>query len=110
MPHCAKDCGTASATERKGFCPRRSEQNQLYLDREHSYYYQAHVQIFVADCDFCDFVAWSDADQQLFFEHSELNLAFFNNAIRKVELFYKQAVLLEQLGKWFSAPVPVKRV
>ena len=108
-PHCAKETGTMEAAQtRKTFCLKKADADTLTLDRNHQYYFQIQTQLFVTDSEFCDFVVWSEADKELFVECIRFDGEFFLKQLEKVTVFFKRALLLELMAKWFSAPVPIK--
>lgn len=67
------------------------------LKRDHSYYYQCQLQVFVTRRRFCDFVVWSP--EELHIERIMLDETLIEQAVPRAN---KLCVLPELLGKWFS--------
>ncbi|KAG1925574.1 hypothetical protein F2P79_025443 [Pimephales promelas] len=80
-PHCAKDTGVLSATEKKHFCIENTDGTHA-LNRDHQYHYQVQAQFFVTRWKFCDFMFDS---AQLFFRPCKGRS--FNPAQYKANLF-----------------------
>ena len=61
-PYCAKDADSLNevADKRKNFCLDRTEKG-LQLSRNHPYYMQCQLQMYVTGCSYCDFVVWHSA-------------------------------------------------
>ena len=89
-PLCAKSGTDLTADEMKGFCLKRNEQNILTLDKEHTYFYQVQMQLFVTNSSFCDFIVWLENDQEFFIEHIEPDIEFFQQNLDKVRDFFSR--------------------
>ena len=75
---------------------------EVVLKRDHEYYYQVQLQLFITEKEYCDFVVWANSDW--FCERIYLDNHFIFDCISKALMFYEEAVLIEVLGKWFSRP------
>lgn len=82
--------------------------NEVMLDRKHEYYYQIQLQLLMSKRNFCDFVVWSAGDW--FCERITFDNSFIQNTIPKALDFFRDAVLIEVLGKWFTRPCQVPNV
>jgi len=100
-PHCAKDTGVLSATEKKHFCIENTDGTHA-LNRDHQYHYQVQAQLFVTRQKFCDFMVWSTSD--FFIQRIFPDADFFTEAVQNVESFYRSAILSELLAKKYTCP------
>ena len=57
----AKECSVAEAAINMDFCSSVVN-GHLHLKPYHSYYYQVQAQMYITDCDCCDFVIWTTKD------------------------------------------------
>ena len=60
------------------------------------------MQLKLCKVSYSDFVVWSN--QQALRQHIFFDAEFMESALTKVELFVKQSILPELIGKWFSDP------
>lgn len=100
-PHCAKDTGVLSATEKKHFCIVNTDGTHT-LNRDHQYHYQVQAQLFVTKRKFCDFMVWSTSN--FFVQRIFPDADFFTEAVQNVEAFYRSAILSELLAKTYTCP------
>ena len=66
------------------------------------YYFQVQTQIFVCQKEYCDFVVWTEQDMHI--ERFEPNEDLWEKIRDKSEKFFKQVILPELVGKWYSKP------
>lgn len=57
-PFCKRDSSVEEAAEDKRFC-LSSVDGKLSLKKDHIYYYQTQLQMFVTGTDYCHFVVWT---------------------------------------------------
>lgn len=70
------------------------------LDRNHSYYYQVQMQIFVANLQYCDFVIWSP---KIFFRERILpDFEFWDKNSGIAVKFHAEIIMPELLGRYFT--------
>ena len=86
---------------------QKSLQNEdgLELDRTHAYYYQVQTQIFIAKVDYCDFCVCTfptDNEPCLHIERILPDFEFWSSCLDASSDFFKQCLLPEILGTWFS--------
>lgn len=46
----------------KNFCLKKDDDDNIYLNKNHAYYYQVQAQIFIFGVEYCDFVVWTPKD------------------------------------------------
>ena len=84
FPYSARECSVAEAATNKDFCS--SEVNgHLHLKPDHSYFYQIQAQMFITNCNYCDFVIWTPKDMTV--ERIYPNWTFWDKAVEKATLF-----------------------
>ena len=91
----------------KALCLEKMDNGLYLLKKGHSYYYQVQLQIYLANCDYADFVVWTESGDP-HIERIFPDGDFFKEKSEKATVFYKAAVLPELLAKWFvrSRPIP----
>ena len=60
------------------------------------------MQLFITDADYCDFIVWTLKDiyiQRLFPDN-----ILWTDALAKATNFFKDSILLELVGKWYTRP------
>ena len=90
----------------KTFCLPKHQQGDLYCDNflplEHKYYYQIQGQMGVTECDYCDFVCFTNAGIHI--ERIYYDEIFFKGMEQKLTNFFNSTILPELLtGKLKSA-------
>nr|CAH7723788.1 unnamed protein product [Callosobruchus chinensis] len=76
------------------------EGDEIALKKNHSYYYQCQMQIFVTNLKYCDFVIWSP---HIFFKKRILpDLQFWEENKNIALKFHKEIVMPELLGRYFT--------
>lgn len=58
---CANEAGIEQASTR--FCLTKAEDGTFHIKKEHPYFYQCQLQMFVTDTKYCDFVVWTPNDE-----------------------------------------------
>lgn len=108
-PHCAKDMYVDDAASNiKSFCLTKDSDGNIKLSRDHVYYYQVQMQLFVTDKAYCDFILWTEKDGQTpYVERITPDIVFFEEALAKAETFFKKCVIPELLAKFYTVPKPV---
>lgn len=102
-PFSAKDLTVADAVSTiTGFCLEMDQNGNLRLKRDHAYFYQIQMQMFVTGKSYCDFILWTEKDS--FVERIMPDEAFVKEQLHITEEFYKKCVLPELVAKIFSAP------
>ena len=66
------------------------------------YYYQIQLKLKVCQVSYCDFVVWNN--EQLSCQKIVHDSQFTEDALKKVERFFKQCILPELIAKWFTQP------
>ena len=97
-PFCIQS--TSLDSDLPNFCLTRSQDGCLHLKRDHPYYYQCQLQLYVSQRAYCDFVVWTEADVHV--ERITEDRPFLEVVIPVAEKFFKLCVLPELLGKWFT--------
>ncbi|XP_039908249.1 uncharacterized protein LOC120746819 isoform X1 [Simochromis diagramma] len=96
-PHSQRDAvNLRMRAGEKGFC-LISDGDNVTLDPTHDYYYQIQAQLHIANAEYCDFVVWNRND--IFVERILPDLEFWDDAIPKVECFFRNSILPEILGQ-----------
>ena len=86
----------------KAFCLEECD-TTLTLREKHAYYYQVQMQLFITNAEYCDFIVWTLKDiyfQRLFPD----NILWTDDALAKATNFFKDSILLELVGKWYTRP------
>lgn len=77
-----------------------SKNGEISLKRDHTYYYQVQMQIFLSELRYCDFVIWSP---KIFFKERILpDLDFWNKHCEIALNFHREVIMPELLGKYFT--------
>jgi len=101
-PFCARD---QSISQDNVKCLEEVD-GELKLRKEHEYFYQCQMQLYVYDVTYCDFVVWTQKDkEEPFIERIIPDAAFFTEQMAKVSLFYTKVVLPNLLAKIILAPI-----
>lgn len=101
-PYCLRDSTLTENVDSKS-CLENID-GELHLKRSHPYYYQLQTQIFVCEKEYCDFVVWTQNDIHM--ERIEPDVEFWNQISKKAELFFKDVILPELVGKYYSRSKP----
>ena len=88
-PFCAAEIGVDAASESKSFCLQKNDAGDLTLKRDHQYFYQVQMQLFVTDSSFCDFVVWTVKDESPFVQRILPDEEFYFSALSTVKDFFK---------------------
>lgn len=78
----------------------RNEGNAYSLDRNHSYFVQVQLQMFVTNLNYCDFFVWSETECHINRIHLDMPLCIEN--IQKTLIFYKHVIKPELLARYFT--------
>ena len=98
-PHCSRNKKLCD-NDKKNFCLEKLEDGRLRLKRDHSYFYQVQTQLGVSEYDDCFFVVWTQND--LHVERISLNQTVWKEICDKSEVFFKNAILPELVGRFYS--------
>lgn len=107
-PFCTKDLSVNEAANSvPNFCLENNECGSIRLKRDHAYYYQVQMQLFVTDKPYCDFILWTERDSASpFVERVKPDVSFFEKELACATNFFKKCIMPELIGKYFSAPKP----
>lgn len=73
---------------------------KIILKRDHAYYYQVQMQMFVANLQYCDFVIWSP---KIFFKERILpDFQFWEQNCEIAIKFHEEVIVPELLGRYFT--------
>lgn len=107
-PFKARNLSLSEAAMSADFCLEKDAQGTLRLKRDHAYYYQVQMQLFVTEKCYCDFIVWTEREgTSPFVERVTPDLAFFEEKLECARDFFIKCLLPELMGKCFSAPKPV---
>lgn len=81
-------------------CPIKEVDNEFVMNTKHEYFYQVQMQMFVLDVDYCDFVVWNK--KRVLIARTFKDNKFWNEEYPKTEEFFKQVLLPELLGCYYS--------
>ena len=85
---CSKKSIAEASTESSSFCLRNSNAyGSLQVKTNHQYFYQVHMQLFVTQLQWCDFVLWAP-NEDVFVERILYDQQFIERAISKAQVFY----------------------
>ena len=104
-PYCHKGESIEVATANKKFCLNEGPNGEIFLDQSHAYFYQVQTQLFVGNVDYCDFCVCTfaqNAEHGLHIERITKDVKFWSNCIEKAEYFFKNCLLPELVGKWYT--------
>ena len=101
-PFCKRSLHLTEAADDRKFCLKTTTDGTLSLKETHQYYFQVQMQIAVCQTDYCDFVVWTEHDIHL--ERIEPNHRFSTHASNMATHFFRDVLLLELVGKYFSRP------
>ena len=112
-PYCHREESIKSAAANSNnFCLVEQE-NSLYLDHSHAYFYQVQTQLFVCDVEYCDFCMCTFASDQdestLHIERIYKDETFWDECLAKAKQFFMTCLLPELLGKWYTRPTVPQR-
>ena len=100
-PFLCKQKTIMKASEDPKFCLTKDVDGVTYvLKSSHSYYYQVQLQLLLCEVGYCDFVVW--AESELVHLRIKPDFEFMDKAISKATAFFKQVILPELLGKWYT--------
>ena len=101
-PYCSRDCTPETAVEcsKISFLERDDNGDGFKLKEDTAYYYQVQAQLNICDVQYGDFVVWTPHGINV--ERLLPQQEFFESAVKKIEDFYKQAIMPELLGKWYT--------
>ena len=100
-PLCIQQSSLGEAVDAvSNFCLEQKSDGKYQLKRDHRYYYQCQLQIFVTKRSFCDFVVWTT--DELHVERLTLDDTLITSALPSAESFFKLCILPELLGKWYT--------
>ena len=85
--------------EAKMFCMSLTD-GERRLDRNHQYFFQVQLQLFVTKKVFCDFIMWSQAGIRI--EGIYCDDDFILEHLPATTHFFKYALLPELVGKWMK--------
>lgn len=70
------------------------------MNTKHEYFYQVQMQMFVLDVDYCDFIVWNK--KRVLIARTFKDNQVWNEEYPKTEEFFKQVLLPELLGCYYS--------
>lgn len=82
-----------AATRDRNFCLQKHCDGIFELKRQHNYYYQCQLQIFVTGHSFCDFVVWTQ--KELHIERMTLDETLITSALPAAKKFFNICILPE---------------
>ncbi len=70
------------------------------LRKDHAYYYQVQTQLNVVNCEYGDFVVWTE--KETIIERIQIDRNFHASNLIEIEHFFLYSVLPEVVGKWIT--------
>lgn len=111
-PYCHRHDNLEKSLCDKQFCLKKYDNGDVFLDREHAYYYQVQTQIFLCNVDYCDFVVCTFPEGQcepnIHVERVHPDDKLWSDCVVKSLDFFKTCVLPEIMGKWYTRSHSVK--
>ena len=98
-PFCLKDQSMEEASGDKRFCLEKVN-SHFQLKRDHQYYYQVQLQLFLTQREYCDFVVWTQ--ESVHIETLPLDKVFVRNVLDKLRIFYVRCIIPELTSHYFS--------
>ena len=104
--YCSWNTTSKTATENDNLkCLEHNYDEVLKPKEDNAYFYQFQAQLHICNLEFGDFVVWTPKGIQIECIYPQHD--FFESTVSKVGEFYKQTVMPELLGKWYTKmPVP----
>lgn len=84
------------------------ENELIKLKKDHSYYYQVQMQIFVTGLNYCDFVIWSP--RIFFHERISPDWEFWNKNSEIAIKFHAEVIMPELLGRYFTRDLVMPKI
>ena len=86
-----------------------SVDDEIEMNKKHSYYYQVQAQMYICDVSFCNFVVCTFPSDipSLFVKRIYRDSDFWNDCVQRACLFFRRCVLPELLGKAYTRPVSI---
>ena len=72
------------------------------LKRDHQYYYQIQLQMYVCHALYADFVVWTEGNTDPLIERIAVDYQFVTSKLADVKYFFMYGILPEIVGKWYS--------
>ena len=86
-PYSCRDMPLKSACEKRSFCLQVDDTgHDLSLKRQHAYFYQIQLQLYVTECTWCDLVVWTP--QEVFVQRIAKEEGFVEGHLPKLKKFY----------------------
>ena len=85
----------------------KKDNDLLYLDHAHDYYYQVQTQMFVCNVEYCDFCVCTfpeSNDCSLYIKRIFRDHEFWAACVEKAKHFFTVCLLPEILGNWYTRP------
>lgn len=99
-PYSCRGSDVDVAVEDRKFCLGKEEDGQYFLKKDHAYYYQVQLQIFLCSAKYCDFIVYTgNAPTVVRVQPDE---EFMTSNLEAVTKFFKLCVLPELAAKFFS--------
>ncbi len=115
---CPFSCTTGKQLQEMDYL--KTVNGRRVLDRNHNYYYQVQLQMFVLERKFCDFVCWSKQNvdptkpevkvEVIYVERIMYDKPFVDKFIEKTTGLYINVILPELLCKKFTRALPLSEV
>ena len=97
-PYCYKD---GLPEDDVGFCMLKMDDSWA-LKRDHQYYYQVQLQMYVCHVVYADFVVWTEGTADPIVERIAADYQFVSSKLTDVKYFFIYGILPEIVGKWYS--------
>nr|CAI5865746.1 unnamed protein product [Callosobruchus analis] len=102
-PYLLRDMTLQDYSNRKGSCLYMQEE-QIFVNRKHPYYFQMQMQMALTETFYCDFVIWYP--KGLFVERIHFNEDFWLCHSAKALEFHKKVIMPELLGCLYTRSTP----
>ena len=99
-PYCSRNSTPETATDNDDLKCLKHNGEILKLKEDNAHFYQVQAQLHICNLEFGDFVVWTPKGihiERIYPQHD-----FFESTANKAEEFYKQAVMPELLGIWYT--------
>lgn len=99
-PYKGKDKGIIAYCNERNSCIEQLIDGSFSLKKDHEYYFQVQMQLFVSACEIAHFVVWTNLGLEIIEVYADQD--FWSVYYPKTVTFFKKVILPEMIGKFYS--------
>lgn len=99
-PYKGKDKGIIAYSNERGCSIEQLNDGSFFLKKDHEYYYQVQMQLFVSGFELAHFVVWTNLGLEII--HVPADHDFWSLNYPKTVTFFKKVILPELIGQFYS--------